>query len=99
LQTAFAAGCRDPFCLRWLAAALFAQSELEAARPVLEAWQAVEPRNTELQKYLDALEPHVPRAASALLEQRRVDPPAKHPARPAAKTMGQPISSLLDGPV
>jgi glycosyltransferase involved in cell wall biosynthesis len=56
LQSAYAAGCHDPFCLRWLAVTLLSNGQTEAARPVLHEWQGIEPTNVELGAYLKALE-------------------------------------------
>ncbi len=55
LQAALAAGCNDPICLRWLAVTLLSNGQLEAAAPVLQLWQQVEPANVELQAYLDVI--------------------------------------------
>jgi tetratricopeptide (TPR) repeat protein len=56
LQNAHLAGCRDPFCLRWLAVTLFSSGQIEAARPVFHEWQRIEPTHAELRAYLKALE-------------------------------------------
>ena len=99
LQSAYAGGCRDPFCLRWLAVTLLAESHIEAAEPILAAWKAVEPRNTELHKYLEALCPATPLAAADPAQHLRVDRPQMQPAQRATQTVGRPISSLLDRPI
>ena len=59
LQTAHAAGCRDVICLRWLAAALLASGQRDAALPILQEWLAIEPRSVEAQKYLEMFAPPV----------------------------------------
>ncbi len=56
LRAAHDAGCRDSLCLRWLALALIATGAIEAADPIVRAWQAQEPRSLEARKYLAALE-------------------------------------------
>jgi len=58
LQSAYAAGCGDPICLRHLAVTLLSNGQTEAAEPVLKQWQQVEPTNVELQAYLAAIEQH-----------------------------------------
>jgi tetratricopeptide (TPR) repeat protein len=60
LQTAHASGCRDVICLRWLAAALLASGQRDAALPILQQWLAVEPRSVEAQKYLEMFTPPTP---------------------------------------
>lgn len=57
LQSAYVAGCEDPFCLRWLATTLLSNGQLEAAEPVLRHWQRVEPANPELKAYLAIVAP------------------------------------------
>ena len=59
LQTAHAAGCRDLICLRWLAAALLASGQRDAALPILKEWLAIEPRSIEAQKNLEMFTPPV----------------------------------------
>jgi hypothetical protein len=59
LQTAHAAGCRDVICLRWLAAALLANGQRDAALPILKEWLAIEPRSAEAQKNLEMFAPPV----------------------------------------
>lgn len=54
LQSAYVAGCRDPFCLRWLSVTLLANGQTEAAEPVLYEWLRMEPNNGEARKYLAA---------------------------------------------
>lgn len=48
LESAFAAGCRETICLRWLAAAHVAQGNWEAAERTLREWQSLDPDNPEL---------------------------------------------------
>jgi len=55
LQTAYTGGCRDAICLRWLAVSLVSTGDTAAALPILQEWQALEPRNTEVQNYLASL--------------------------------------------
>ncbi len=56
LQSAYTAGCHDPFCLRWLAVTLISNQQFEAVKPVLREWQLLEPANAELQTYLSAID-------------------------------------------
>jgi tetratricopeptide (TPR) repeat protein len=56
LQTAYRAGCRDVLCLRWLTVALMGTNDNAAALDVLTAWQSIDPRNSELQHYLQAIQ-------------------------------------------
>ncbi len=55
LQTAYAAGCRDVLCLRWLSLTLLSTGQDAAAQPVLLAWKAVDPRGLEASGYLTSL--------------------------------------------
>ncbi len=52
LETAFAAGCRDPLCLRWLAITYLALGQHDRARPILETWQVQDPDCREVACYL-----------------------------------------------
>lgn len=56
LQGAYVAGCRDPICLRWLSVTLLSNGQIDAALPVLNEWQQVEPANVEVQTYLAAIQ-------------------------------------------
>ncbi len=106
LQTAFSAGCRDVLCLRWLAATLVATGQHEAAQPVLQSWQAVDPRGAAASGLLATQEtaeakpelsvtpgPAVPGGGSRRL---RVDGPesAVAPPQPGAKTGASTKSRL-----
>jgi tetratricopeptide (TPR) repeat protein len=62
LQSAHAAGCREPFCLKWLAVTLLSNGQIEAARPVLDEWLQLEPNSAELWAYREAVDGQ-PRAA------------------------------------
>lgn len=55
LQSAYLAGCDDPICLRWLAVVLLSTGQTESAEPVLRRWLAVEPDNSEVRAYANAL--------------------------------------------
>ncbi len=55
LQSAYVAGCHDPLCLRWLSVTLLSNGCVEEAHPVLEQWLCLEPHNTEVNTYLNAL--------------------------------------------
>lgn len=76
LQSAYALGCRDPICLRWLAVTLLANGQGDAAGPVLREWQTREPNNAEVRAYLEALEQQEPNAVAGESGVRwlRVDP-------------------------
>lgn len=75
LQTAYAAGCRDSLCLRWLAVSLMATDDQDAALPILEEWRKLEPRSTEVQRYLESLQPgsHIAPTSDPLGRQLRID--------------------------
>ncbi len=101
LQTAYTAGCRDPLCLRWLAVSLIANGELEIVAPILKQWQAHDPRNVEVQKYLDALASGMLNAESVLPGARdegervlRVDYPVAGPQAPVGPSL--PISAAIE---
>jgi tetratricopeptide (TPR) repeat protein len=51
LRTAYAAGCRDLLCLRWLSVTLISLGDLRSARPVVTAWVFAEPGSPEALQY------------------------------------------------
>ena len=55
LETAYAAGCRDPICLRWFAISLLSTGNVNRAEPVLYQWLRREPDNAEALAYLQAI--------------------------------------------
>lgn len=55
LEMAYAEGCRDPLCLRWYTATLFANGNQSRAGEVLQAWSQVEPGCSEVARYRAAL--------------------------------------------
>ena len=55
LQSAYAAGCRDPLCLRWLVVTLLSNGQTEAARPVLVEWLELQPDSAEALAYANVL--------------------------------------------
>jgi tetratricopeptide (TPR) repeat protein len=55
LQSAYLMDCHSTLCLRWLAVTLLSNGQAEAAKPVLEEWQKLEPANPELLAYLAAV--------------------------------------------
>lgn len=55
LQSAYSAGCRDVVCLQWLSVALISTGCLEAAEPVVKAWLAAEPHNSEVRRYAELI--------------------------------------------
>jgi tetratricopeptide (TPR) repeat protein len=98
LQSAYVAGCHDPFCLRWLSVTLLSNGQIAAATPVLEHWQQLEPANAELVAYLKAIADRSTTAtaqgpsASREGRQLRIDAPARpidlslpdsHPIQPS----------------
>lgn len=54
LETAHAAGCRDPLCLRWYAVTLLASGNKSQAEAVLAEWRAAEPHNAEVEQFIQA---------------------------------------------
>ena len=52
LQAGYSHGCRDPICLKWFALCLIATGDRAAARPILEAWKQIDPRNQEVDRLL-----------------------------------------------
>jgi len=86
LQTAYAAGLDDPFCLRWLSVVLLSLGDAAAAEPVLQHWERTDPGNAEVQQYLAALDDAGPSASVADESARRVRvdaPAAGQPPRPS----------------
>lgn len=69
LQAALGHGCRDPLCYKWLSISLLAGGETVAARPILEQWQLLEPRNGEPTRLL------------AIVDQRSAQPPSDRQLR------------------
>ncbi len=55
LQSAYAAGCHDPLCLRWLTVTYLSNGQTEAGETVLKEWLEVAPDNAEAQAYATAL--------------------------------------------
>ena len=55
LKTAYATGCRDAICQRWLSVSLIGAGEFQEAQPVIEAWLQSDPHNVEARAYLEAL--------------------------------------------
>ncbi len=55
LQCAYLMGCHSVLCLRWLAVTLLSNGQAQAARPVLDEWQKLEPANPELLAYIAAV--------------------------------------------
>jgi tetratricopeptide (TPR) repeat protein len=78
LQSAYAAGCRDAFCLRWLAVTLLSSAQIDAAKPVLEQWQRMEPNSAELQTYLAVIERAEAEPAGLATSQAETTLPATH---------------------
>lgn len=55
LQSAYAAGCHDPLCLRWLTVTYLSNGQTEPGQTVLQEWLQAEPNNAEAQAYSAAL--------------------------------------------
>jgi tetratricopeptide (TPR) repeat protein len=56
LTAAHQAGCTDPLCLRWLATALMVSGSVDAARPIVQQWLQVDPKNPEALRYRELLQ-------------------------------------------
>jgi tetratricopeptide (TPR) repeat protein len=56
LQSAYAAGCRHPICLRGLAVTLLSNGQVDAVGPILKLWLSQEPENAEANAYLQAIQ-------------------------------------------
>lgn len=98
LETAYAAGCRETFCLRWLTITLVSVGNYDAAAPVAAAWHQAEPHDPEVGLYQQAIasrqrpnDAPVERAA-ATAQLRREEALTKVPAMPAtgAAALGAP---------
>lgn len=97
LETAFAAGCREPLCLRWLALTHFALGQFDRARPILETWQGQDPDNIEVSSYLKALaDRRLDAPAAASLPGRR---PASSAPSHRGSGPGEPRQFRIDAPV
>ncbi|MBN2021198.1 MAG: glycosyltransferase [Pirellulales bacterium] len=84
LRAAYAAGCREPVCLRWLAAALLSTGQTDEAGPIVRQWCALEPGNAEAQAYLAACggpPPSAPPAEPAPAELATAEIAAATPGR------------------
>jgi tetratricopeptide (TPR) repeat protein len=73
LNAAYGHGCRDAFCHKWLATTLLACGEAEAARPILERWASLDPRNPEPAKLLAMPAPSAESPGSADSRRIRID--------------------------
>ncbi|MBN1909068.1 MAG: glycosyltransferase [Pirellulales bacterium] len=56
LQAAYATGCEDPLCLRWLTVTLLSNGRRDEAQGVLRKWLQREPDNAEALAYREAIE-------------------------------------------
>jgi predicted Zn-dependent protease len=72
LRAAYQAGCRDPLCLRWLAAAQLDLGNLADVEMIVDEWERVEPGNLEIAVFRKAAEQRRQDGPSTL----RVDGPA-----------------------
>jgi hypothetical protein len=89
LQGAYAHGCTDAFCLRWLSTALVTTGHVEAAEPVLRQWQQVAPGNPELKLYLAMVAP----------EECQELPADEQPRRSGQRIRIDPAQSVLAMPI
>ena len=92
LQSAYLAGCTDPFCLRWLATTLLSNGQIEAAAPVLRHWQQIEPGNSELKAYLAIVAPDEGQERPASAARQAEQPPRRIRVDPAQAVLALPIA-------
>jgi tetratricopeptide (TPR) repeat protein len=102
LQSALAAGCDDPLCLRWLAVALLSNGQTAAAAPVLRQWLEQEPGNREARWYLEAVQQAGGQESAAAPEeiesprQFRIDASRRAPEQPERLMPGRSPCRLPD---
>jgi predicted Zn-dependent protease len=72
LRAAYQAGCRDPLCLRWLAAAQLDLGNFTDVEVIVAEWERAEPDNLEIAVFRQAVAQCRPAGQSI----RRVDRPA-----------------------
>jgi tetratricopeptide (TPR) repeat protein len=72
LRSAYQDGCRDPLCLRWLAAAQLDLGNLTDVEAIVAEWERAEPTNLEIAAFRQAAAQRRPADQSM----RRVDRPA-----------------------
>lgn len=87
LQTAYAAGCRDVVCLRWLSLTLLSIRATDEAARILREWSQIDPANVEPVRYLAAVEKahEKPSADSPEIAQPTSEPGSALPPEPARK--------------
>ncbi len=76
LTNAFAAGCRDTLCFRWLTAAQLAQGNVDAARSLTDQWERREPANLEIRAFRRAIAAR--RGAGQVTPPAATTPPVVH---------------------
>ncbi|MGA2035367.1 MAG: glycosyltransferase [Thermoguttaceae bacterium] len=94
LENAYRLECRSPLCLRWLSFTHIALGQNEAARPILQQWQQLEPHNAEAQTCLeqigpppqDLTPPAVEKTVPPSTRHRRIDPGTSPGDRPRKLT-------------
>ena len=96
LQEAYAAGCRDNLCLRWLTAALVAQQDLTQADKVLREWKNLEPDSIEVKNYYELIQSYQVQAEAKVAAHATVSPAAT-PTNPPS-TIVSPIGSIPTPP-
>jgi predicted Zn-dependent protease len=103
LQRAYQAGCRDPLCLRWLAAAHLELGNLADVELVSIEWARLEPGNLEFATFLQAAAGRSDGGLPAVVP-RRVDSaapgtlPLSRPASTPNSTAMQSSDGTCDGP-
>jgi tetratricopeptide (TPR) repeat protein len=92
LQSAYLMGCHSALCLRWLAVTLLSNGQGEAARPVLDEWQKLEPANPELLAYIAAVQET--QNAISIEKEKEVVGKAKTAVRQYRVDAGSPIAEV-----
>jgi tetratricopeptide (TPR) repeat protein len=89
LRSAYQAGCRDPLCLRWLAAAQLDLGNLADVEIIVDEWERAEPANMEIAVFRKAATQSRQGSHATL----RIDSPAE--LRTPATTSAQLSPSML----
>ncbi|MEQ8790317.1 MAG: glycosyltransferase [Pirellulaceae bacterium] len=97
LDAAWQAGCRDLICMRWLVVSLLALGEIDAAKPIVEAWRGVEPGSAEAEQFLSAMgEISTPETKSPSRKFRMDQGGASMPLPPPLPGIAMPQSSEVN---
>jgi tetratricopeptide (TPR) repeat protein len=89
LQSAYAAGNRDPLCFRWLCFTLVSGGHIDGVESLVRQWQEIDPAAAEIPTYLEGLKNLASQSASKTADGHwlRVDSaPQPTPSVPQAKT-------------